>query len=106
MKVKKVKNEKKAGAFMDVAKISSKGQITIPVEIRKKLGLKEGDKVVFVEQNNNVILLNSNQLAFKEFQKEMEGEAEKADIKTEQDVVDMVKEVRKQIWEDRYESDA
>ncbi|MCG8500114.1 MAG: AbrB/MazE/SpoVT family DNA-binding domain-containing protein [Firmicutes bacterium] len=91
---------------MDVAKISSKGQITIPVEIRKKLGLKEGDKVVFVEQNNNVILLNSNQLAFKEFQKEMEGEAEKADIKTEQDVVDMVKEVRKQIWEDRYESDA
>ena len=91
---------------MDVAKISSKGQITIPVEIRKKLGLKEGDKVVFVEQNNNVILLNSNQLAFKEFQKEMEGEAEKADIKTEQDVVDMVKEVRKQIWEDRYERDA
>ncbi len=91
---------------MDVAKISSKGQITIPIEIRRKLGLKEGDKVVFVEQNNNVILLNSNKLAFEEFQKDMAGVAEKAGIKSEQDVVDMVKEVRRQIWEDRYEGDA
>jgi antitoxin PrlF len=91
---------------MDVAKISSKGQITIPIEIRRKLGLKEGDKVVFVEQNNNVILLNSNKLAFEEFQKDMAGEAEKAGIKSEQDVVNAVKEVRKQIWEERYEGDA
>lgn len=30
---------------MEVAKISSKGQITIPIEIRKKLNLKEEDKV-------------------------------------------------------------
>jgi len=86
---------------MDVAKISIKGQITIPIEIRRKLGLKEGDKVVFVEQNNNVILLNSNKLAYKEFQKDLAGEAEKAGIKSEQDVVDAVKEVRKQIWEER-----
>ncbi len=91
---------------MDVAKISSKGQITIPIEIRRKLGLKEGDKVVFVEQNNNVILLNSNKLAFEEFQKDMAGEAEKAGITSQQDVVDAVKEVRNQIWEERYEGDA
>jgi len=90
---------------MDVAKISSKGQITIPIEIRRKLGLKEGDKVVFVEQKNNVILLNSNKLAFEEFQKDMAGEAEKVGIKSEQDVVDAVKEVRKQIWEEHYEGD-
>jgi len=29
---------------MELARISSKGQITIPVDIRKKLNLKEGDK--------------------------------------------------------------
>jgi len=91
---------------MEVAKISSKGQITIPIEIRRKLGLKEGDKLVFVEQNKNIILLNSNKLAFEEFQKDMVGEAEKAGIKSEQDVVDAVKEVRRQIWEKRYEGDA
>lgn len=91
---------------MNVAKISSKGQITLPKEIRRKLDLKEGDKVVFVVQNNSVILLNSNKLAFEEFQKEIAGEAEKASIKSEQDVVDIVKEVRKQIWEGRYEGNA
>ena len=91
---------------MDIARISSKGQITIPIEIRKKLGLKEGDKVVFIEKDNNIILLNSNRLAFEEFQREMAGEAEKAGIKTEQDVVDLVKQVRQQIWEQRYEDNA
>lgn len=29
------------------ATVTSKGQITIPVEIRKSLGLNEGDQVVF-----------------------------------------------------------
>jgi len=33
-----------------MAKVSSKGQVTIPVEIRKKLGLKAGDKVIFLEK--------------------------------------------------------
>lgn len=105
-KVKNIKEVKKVGVIMDVAKISMKGQITIPIEIRKKLGLKEGDKVIFVEKDNNIILLNSNRLAFEEFQKEMAGEAEKAGIKTEQDVVDLVKQVRQKIWGERYEGNA
>ena len=32
--------------FMNLAKISANGQITIPVEIRRHLGLKTGDKIV------------------------------------------------------------
>ena len=34
---------------MELAKISSKGQITIPVAVRNKLKLKAGDKVVIME---------------------------------------------------------
>jgi antitoxin PrlF len=34
---------------MPTATITSKGQITIPVEVRKKLGLKAGDKISFFE---------------------------------------------------------
>lgn len=30
-----------------VAKISSKGQVTLPREVRKRLGLKRGDGLVF-----------------------------------------------------------
>lgn len=80
---------------MDVSRVSSKGQVTIPIEIRKKLGIKEGDKIVFMEKDNNIILINSNQLVYEEFQKEMAGEAEKVGIKSEQDVVEMVREVRR-----------
>jgi len=84
---------------MDVARISTKGQVTIPVEIRKKLRLKEGDKVVFLEKDNNVLILNSNRMAFEDFQKDMAGEAEKAGLYTEQDVVDLVNDVRQSMWE-------
>jgi len=91
---------------MDVSKVSKKGQVTIPIEIRKKLGLKEGDKVVFLEKNQNIILINANKLAFDEFQKEMAGEAEKAGIKSEQDIIDLVREVREQLWKDRHDHNA
>jgi antitoxin PrlF len=36
--------------------ISSKGQITVPLEIRRRLGLKEGDRVEFVIQDDWTII--------------------------------------------------
>jgi antitoxin PrlF len=36
--------------------ISTKGQITVPLEIRRRLGLKEGDRVEFVVDNGQTIL--------------------------------------------------
>jgi antitoxin PrlF len=36
--------------------ISSKGQITVPLEIRKRLGLKKGDRVEFVMENNRTTI--------------------------------------------------
>ncbi|NLM66000.1 MAG: AbrB/MazE/SpoVT family DNA-binding domain-containing protein [Enterococcus sp.] len=81
---------------MELAKITSKGQITIPIEIRKKLGLKDGDKVLFLEEGNKVVMVNSTLLALKEAQKAFEGEAEKAGIKDEQDIVDLIKQIRKE----------
>ena len=53
---------------MELAKISSKGQITIPLEIRKKLGLKEGDKVLFLDEGEKIIITNASLMAFKEIQ--------------------------------------
>ena len=40
----------------NTATLTSKGQITIPKEIREKLDLKKGDKLVLVEKDGNVIL--------------------------------------------------
>jgi antitoxin PrlF len=36
--------------------LTYKGQVTIPVEIRRRLGLKRGDKVAFVQQGDTVTL--------------------------------------------------
>ena len=86
--------------MMDMARISVKGQVTIPIAIRKLLGLKEGDKVVFAEKDGNVVLLNSNRLAFEEFQRDMAGEAERVGWTSEQDVVDYCKEIRREMWKE------
>jgi AbrB family looped-hinge helix DNA binding protein len=36
--------------------VQEKGQVTIPAEIRKKLGLKKGDYVAFVETDQGVMI--------------------------------------------------
>jgi AbrB family looped-hinge helix DNA binding protein len=87
---------------MNLARITAKGQITIPIEIRKSLGVKEGDKVVFIEGENGIILANSNKVAWENIQQAMEGEAEKAGFQSEEDVVQFCKEIRKENWEKNY----
>lgn len=39
---------------MNLAKVTTKGQITIPIEIRKKLGVREGDKILFIEDSGRI----------------------------------------------------
>lgn len=36
-----------------VSRMTRKGQVTIPAELRKELGLKEGDRVEFVRENGS-----------------------------------------------------
>ena len=79
---------------MELAKITSKGQITIPSAIRKLLGLKEGDKVLFIQEGSKVVMMNASVNALLEIQKDFEGAAATAGIKNEQDVINLVKEIR------------
>ena len=81
---------------MELAKITTRGQITIPLEIRRKLGVKDGDKVVFLEQDGRIIMENSVTLALKDAQDAFRGEAERLGLKTEQDTAEMVKEIRRE----------
>ena len=38
------------------ATVTSKGQITIPQEVRRRLGLRQGDQVAFVLENGATVL--------------------------------------------------
>lgn len=79
---------------MELAKVTSKGQVTIPIEIRKKLGLKNGDKVLFMEDSGRFYMTNSSVEVFRSAQKEFAGLAEELGLKSEDDVVAMIKEMR------------
>jgi AbrB family looped-hinge helix DNA binding protein len=41
---------------MHQSAITVKGQVTIPVSLRRKFGLQRGDKVVFKEEDNKIYL--------------------------------------------------
>ncbi len=48
--------------MVEVAKVTSKGQITLPASIRRKLGLRKGSKLIFLEEGNDVRLIPGNDL--------------------------------------------
>lgn len=80
--------------FIDNAKVMAKGQITIPKDIRKILGISSGDRVTFVVQNGNVQLMNSAVYAMKILQNQMSGEAERTGLVSDEAVMKLVRAVR------------
>lgn len=79
------------------AKVMSKGQITIPVEIRKQLDLKPGDYVTFIISQEGLVRLTPSFVnGLEKLQEAMKGEAEKVGLYTEEDVVNLIKEMRRE----------
>ncbi len=83
-----------ARAFIDNAKVMSKGQVTIPKDVRKVLGIETGDRISFIVEGNIVRIVNSAVYAMQMLQQEMKDEAEKTGLTTEDDVMALVKEIR------------
>ena len=81
-------------AFVDNAKVMAKGQITIPKDVRDVLGVSNGDRVTFIVEGNTVRIVNSAVYAMQVLQREMAGEAERAGLTSEDDVWNLVKELR------------
>ena len=88
--------KEKGSEFMELAKITTKGQITLPIAIRRELKLKDGDKVAFIEKNGEYIIVNPVSLAVDKARKEFEGEATRLGLKDEEDVAKMIKQIRKE----------
>ena len=86
---------------MELAKITSKGQITLPISIRRNLNLKDGDKVAFIERDGQYILVNPISLAIDEVRCAFDGEAERLGLKDVDDVTKLVKEVREERKKER-----
>ena len=81
-------------SFMESAKIMPKGQITLPKDIRDILGLEQGDRVTFVVNGTDIRLVNSAVYAMEVFQKQMQGEAERTGLTSDEAITDLVKQIR------------
>ena len=74
----------------------AKGQVTIPKDIRKVLGVASGDRITFIVEGNTVRIVNSAVYAMQVLQKEMVEEAERADLSSDDEVMALVKKTRSQ----------
>jgi AbrB family looped-hinge helix DNA binding protein len=78
-------------------KMSSKGQVVIPEDIREQLHLKEGDQFVVIGQGDSVILkaiTPPSMDEFKDLLKKARSSAKKAKL-TDSDLKSAIKKVRK-----------
>jgi AbrB family looped-hinge helix DNA binding protein len=82
---------------MEVAKISSKGQITIPASVRRKLRLKSGDKIVIQEENGRFYFDNAALVAFSRVEQAFDGAASEAGFSSEEEMQEYMKEIRKEV---------
>lgn len=80
--------------FVDNAKVMSKGQITIPKDVREVLGVSSGDRVTFIVEGSNVRIVNSAVYAMQILQQDMAGEAERTGLTSEDDIMALVEELR------------
>ncbi|MBQ3585194.1 MAG: AbrB/MazE/SpoVT family DNA-binding domain-containing protein [Synergistaceae bacterium] len=94
--------------FTDIVKISSGGQITIPGEIQKILGVSDGYRVMFIADGEEVRIVNPaihdvRRLqaihSMRKLQEAMKGAAEEAGWKSDDDVVEYIKEIRAELAE-------
>ena len=86
----------KSTVLINDARVMSKGQVTIPKNIREALGVTTGDRVTFIFENGSVRVINSAVYAMQKFQEQMKGQAEKAGFTSEEDLADWITNTRRE----------
>jgi len=81
-------------SIVEMGKISSRGQIAIPADIRNQLGLDEGSKVVFRTENGTLLIRKVTEQTWGEITRPLREAAKKAGLR-EEDVNDIVHKMRK-----------
>jgi len=79
----------------DVIKVSSKGQIVIPREIRKKLGVKGGEKLLVLICDGDIVLRKTKNLSLDEIAERIEKVTKEEGIDVDKLVAEAVDWARK-----------
>lgn len=85
---------------LKLSTVQEKGQVTIPAEIRRKLGLKKGDYVAFVETEDGVLISRREVVTMKALREIGESLKEKG-ISLE-DLLESGRDIRAELLEEIY----
>lgn len=79
----------------DIIKVSSKGQIVIPREVRKKLGVKSGEKLLVLTRNGDILLRKTKEVSIEDIAKKIEKATSEESIDVDTIVAEAVEWARK-----------
>lgn len=91
-------------AASKLSMVQEKGQVTIPVAIRRKLGLKKGDMVAFIETEDGVLISPRETVALDALRKI--GESLKEQGITLEEMVENGRKIRGDLLKEMYGIDA
>lgn len=81
--------------MIETTTISSKGQVTVPLSFRKKLNLKEGSKVAFIDgEDGRVYVLNASSAVLAVIMNSFSNLANATGIRSEEEADEMVYQIR------------
>lgn len=80
--------------LVQIGKISSRGQIAIPSDIRREMDLEEGNTVLFLLENRTLLIKKVTSKTFAQITNPLKEAIAKTSL-TEKDVPDLVKRFRK-----------
>jgi AbrB family looped-hinge helix DNA binding protein len=83
-----------------LVRVQEKGQVTLPAETRRKLGLKKGDLVAIMETPDGVLITPQQVVAMKALDRI--GEVLREQGLTLEDLIESGREVRGQILKEKY----
>jgi AbrB family looped-hinge helix DNA binding protein len=79
----------------DVIKVSSKGQIVIPREVRKKMGVKSGEKLLVLTCDGDIVLRKTKKLSMDQIAQKISTTVQDEHIDVDQLVAEAIEWARK-----------
>ena len=79
--------------LVEIGKISARGQIAIPMDIRRGMNLHEGERILFILEDDTLLMRKVTSNTFAAITKPLKEAARKAGMK-ESDVPELVQRFR------------
>jgi antitoxin PrlF len=85
---------------LKLVRVQAKGQVTLPADIRKRLGLKKGDYVAVEETPEGVLITSRAMAAIRAL--DNIGHALKAKGLSLEDMIESGREIREELYREQY----